>query len=103
VEELPFDCAAFEHLALRPVELVESCREQRAQRRRHLCVLAEGNHLGEEERIASGGADDPLANLVGHGVANERAGLVIRQRLEPQQGRPARAAIEQLRPRHAQK
>jgi hypothetical protein len=39
----------------------------------------------------------------GHGVANERAGLVIRQRLEPQQGRPARAAIEQLRPRHAQK
>ena len=103
MEELPFDRAALEHLTLWLVQLVEPRREQRPQRRRHLGVFAERRHLGQEERIAAGGAHDPLPRLVRHGVADERASFLLRQRLQAQHGGPARTTLEELRPGHAEK
>ncbi len=68
VEHLAFDRAALEHGPLRRVELVEARREQRLERRRHLDLAVAGRlhhrrHLLDEERVAAGGAQDPLAHV----------------------------------------
>jgi hypothetical protein len=77
VEELALDGASLEHPPLPLVELVEPRREQRPQGRRHLRALTERGHLGQEQRIAAGRANDALARLVGHRVSDERAGVVL--------------------------
>ena len=39
--------------------------------------IAERDHLGQEERITAGGADDLLADFVRNGVTDERARLLL--------------------------
>ena len=56
VENLALDRPAFEHSALGVIELIETHREQRPQRGRHLDLGALGRdrqHLGDEERVAA--------------------------------------------------
>ena len=86
VEELSFDRASLEHRPLRFVELVEPRCQQSAQRRRHLDIAvalsAERDHLGQEERISARGANDPFADVVRNGIADESPGLLFRQRIQ---------------------
>ena len=69
VEDLALDRAALEHAPLGRLELVETGREQRLQRRRddHVALRLAGHrqHLLDEERVAARGASDPLAQLAG--------------------------------------
>jgi hypothetical protein len=64
VEHLSLDRAAFEHMALGGIELVEACGEERLDRRRNLDLVAvrrpadEREHLLEVERVAAGRAAD---------------------------------------------
>ncbi len=105
VEQLSLDGAALQDSALRIVELIEPRDQQRPQRCGDLDFpairIAECRHLGQKQRIATGGADDPLAHVVRDGGSDERAGLVVRQRLQTQHRRPAGTTVEQLGPRHA--
>ena len=68
VEDLALDRPALEHRALVGVELVEAGGEQRPERGRDgdlaLRLAGHRHHLGEEERVAAGGAGDPLAQVV---------------------------------------
>ncbi len=66
VEDLALHRAALEHASLARLELVEARSQQRLDRRRHRDVphplLGEHrNHLLDEERVAAGGLEDPLA------------------------------------------
>jgi hypothetical protein len=68
MENLALHGPALEHGPLRLVELVETGREQRLQRRRHLDRMVarrvdDGGHLLHEERIAARGAQDPVAEV----------------------------------------
>jgi hypothetical protein len=64
VEDLALDRTAFEHPALRLVELVEPRRQKRLQCRRHSDLRIfrrHGEHLGDEERVARRCLGDPFA------------------------------------------
>ena len=61
------------------------------------------HHLGEEERVAAGGARDPCAQVVVEAVRQELVGLVRCERVEPDRSGPGGAALDQLRPSHAKK
>ena len=67
------------------VELVEPGREQRAERRRHLdarlAVACHRQHLGDEERVAPGRPLDPRSQLGPAAIADQRADLVVVERL----------------------
>ena len=113
VEHLALDGAALEHGPLRRVELVEARREERLERRRHLDFAVAGRlhhrrHLLDEERVSARGVQDPFA-------ASQRSSSPRRcsrsiscsassadERLQPYDAAPAAAAVEQLRPRHAE-
>ena len=69
VEHPALDRPALEHHALARVELVEPRREQRLDRRRHRRprrpgVADERDHLLDEERVALGRLEDPVAQVV---------------------------------------
>src|ERR1700741_1263293 len=85
MEEFSLDRASLEHYPLRLVELVEPRCQQGLQRRRYLdlavAFFAERDHLGQEERIASRRSNDPLSHPNRDAVANERACLVLRERI----------------------
>ena len=104
-----------EDAPLAGVELVEPGREQRLDRRRHRDVAAvlgpHRHHLLDEEWVAAGRFEDPLAELAGNRVGerlDQLIRLLGRQRLEQDVGRvqhaaaPRRPGVEQLRPRHAE-
>ena len=104
MEELALYGSPLEQPPLRLLELVESRRQQSAQRRGHLDVSAvarEREHLRDEERVAARSAHDPLADIVRDGRADELPGLLRGKRLKPERRRPAWTAIEQLGPGHA--
>ena len=67
VEELALDRAALEHAPVGSLELVEPGGKKRPQRRWHDDLVAGAgrhrDHLGHEQRVAAGGACDPLAQL----------------------------------------
>ena len=67
VEDLSFDGAAFEHTPLGRVELVEPCREERVEVRRHfdvaVAVCRPREELLDEEWVAAGRAQDPCLGL----------------------------------------
>src|SRR6266511_3303814 len=102
MEDLAFDGASLHDSALGGVELVEPGCEQRAERRRHLdLVLALGvachrQHLGDEERVASGRPLDPRSEPWRDAVADQRADVVVVEWLQPDGDGPGRSAVEQL-------
>ncbi len=105
VEDLALDGAAFEHPALRLLELVESGGQQRPQCRRHLDVCAprgHREHLQDEQRVAARSAGDSRPELPRHGDADQRARLLRLERLQPHRPRPAGTPFQQLRSGHAQ-
>src|SRR4051794_16839848 len=79
MEDLAFDGAALHDAALGGVELVEPGCEQRAERRRHLdlvlAVACHRQHLGDEERVASGRPLDPRSEPRRDAVSEQRADL----------------------------
>jgi hypothetical protein len=105
VEDLALDRASLQHSALGLVELVESGREQRLQRRRHHGLRVVGGHrkhLGDEQRIAAGGVLDARAKLLSNSFPDQFARLFRRQRLQPQRPGPAGPPLHELGPGHAQ-
>ena len=103
VEQLPFDRAALEHRTLGRLELVETGREERAQRRRDVDVVGLSGHcehLRQEERVAARGPGNPVPQLERQ-PRDQLFGRFRDQRLEPESDRPVGALREQLRPRHA--
>ncbi len=80
VEDLSLDRAAFEHVALRRIELVEACGQQGLDRRRNLDLLAvrgsadEGEHLLEVQRVAAGRPADSRLQAVLESRAFEQSG-----------------------------
>jgi hypothetical protein len=107
VEDLALDRSPLEHRALARLELVEAGGEKRAQGGRNgdiaFGLACHRRHLGQEERVAAGGAGDPPKQVVVEAVRQELRCLFRRERLEPDGRRPGRAALDQLRPRHAEK
>src|SRR5829696_8804395 len=105
VEDLALDRAVLEHASLGGLELVEPRGEQRLQRRRddHLAfgLFGHGQHLGDEERVAARGVSDPLAQVAGEPVRDQLVDRLVDERRERQRHRPRRAALDKLRPRHA--
>ena len=83
------------------LELVEARREQRLQRGRDhdVAVRLAGHrqHLLDEERVAAGGAGDPLAQLVADVLGDQLLDVVGAQRLEPERHRPGGVALDELR------
>ena len=67
VEQPTFDRGALQHRTLPRLEAIDPGREERLDRRRHrlvrnLGIVGEhGEHLLDEQRIALGGVDDPVA------------------------------------------
>ena len=104
---------AFQRGALRGLEPVESGREQRLDRRRHLhgrrVVLGEHrDHLLDEERVAFGCVRDPSPRVGRERpfrgeLVEEELRLGVRQRLERQRDAgPAGPIVEQLVAREAE-
>ena len=107
VEQLTFDRGSLEHSALACVELVEPRREQRLQRRGHVDVrvafAGQGQHLPDEQRVAGGRGGDSFPKICRHARRDQRVGArSVAQRREPKRHRPARAAVEEIRPSHAE-
>ena len=69
VEDLALDSASLEHGALRLLELVEACGQQRLQVRRDENVraraLGDRCHLSQEERVSAGRMSDPGSQFSG--------------------------------------
>ncbi len=67
VEDLALDGGRFQYPALGRIELIETSREQRLQRRRHRHLGASGldhrDHLLDEQGVAARGPQDALAQL----------------------------------------
>ena len=122
VEHMTLNGASLQHTALGIVELVEPRREQRLNGRRNgdlsrsVPVAAVGEHrehLADEERVAAGCLEDPLAQprvdlRAGGEPLDQLLRLVRRERLEQDVGgvelaaSPGRPAVEQFRTRHAE-
>ena len=106
VEDLSLDRAPLEHASLGRLELIQARAEQRLQRGRddHVALRLAGHrqHLLDEERVSARGASDLLAQLAGDPLRDELVDVVVAQRLEPKRHRPGRAALGELRPRHAE-
>ena len=79
VEDLALDRAALEHAALGPSSWSSRAASSAFSvggTSTSRILGRHREHLGDEERIAAGGAGDPLAQLAGHGVADQRVGLL---------------------------
>ena len=67
MEQPTLDRGALQHRALPRLEAIDPGREERLDRRRHALVRRLGivgehrEHLLDEQRIALGGVDDPIA------------------------------------------
>ena len=72
------------------------------RRPRPSAVAGHRDHLLDEERVAAGGAGDLRAQLAGEPLGDQLVDVLVAERLEPERDRPRRAALGQLRPRHAE-
>ena len=115
MEDEPLDRAALENASLAGVELVEPRGEQGLDRRRHRDLAAvfrgHGDHLLDEEWIASGRLEDPVAQSVRDPVGecpDQLARGFRAERLEQHVRRvqlaatPSGSPVEQLGPCHAE-
>ena len=106
VEPFSLDGSSLEHPPLRRLEFVEPRGKERPQRRRNchlaLRLVGDGQHLRDEQRIAARRSGDPLAQLVRHALPDQLVDMLAREQLQPKRDWPRRAALEDLRSRHAE-
>ena len=119
VEQPTFDRSALQHRALPRLEAIDPGREERLDRRRHRLVRSlrivgeHGEHLLDEQRIALGGVDDPVAKRGSDVPAvqqpvDQMLRLVVAERRERDEPRarpwrsPGRPGVEEVRTREAE-
>ena len=119
VEQPTFDRGALQHRTLPRLEAIDPGREERLDRRRHrlvrnLGIVGEhGEHLLDEQRIALGGMDDPVAKRRSDLPAvqqpvDQMLRLVVVERRERDEPRarpwrsPGRPGVEEVRSREAE-
>ena len=97
VKDLAFHGGPLEHGSLRAPELVEAGGEHGLERRWHdeltVCLMRHRHELRDEQRITAGGVTNPRAQIVRHGLGDQRGNLVLRERLQAKRRRPARTAF----------
>src|SRR5215472_10386811 len=106
MEDLALDRTALEHPPFGCLQLIEARGEQGLQRGRdeYLTVrlAGHGQHLFDEERVATGRLSDPLPQPAGDVSGNELLNLLLAQRLEPQRHWPSRMVLYELRAGNAE-
>jgi hypothetical protein len=94
VEELALDRGTLEHGPLDGLELIQPCRQQSLQRRRHanlaLRLAGHRQHLQDEQRVATRRALDALAEPTRDLRRDELLDVCVRQRIEPECDGPGR-------------